>query len=419
MAQIRNVIFAAGLASFAAGSTQADNWPQFRGPNRDGISAETGLLRTWPEAGPQVLWTLPLCEGYAGAAVFDGKVYINDYDQKAGKWILLCLSLADGKELWRVEEAKKIRRNHGITRTVPATDGKYVFAMDPKCVFHCIDVETHKEVWRKDLVAEYKTTIPEWYNGQCPLIEKDRVLIAPGGTALVVAFDKATGKPLWETPNPDPKTIRMSHASLMPAEIAGVRQYLYCTLGGPLGVSAADGKLLWSFPWKFNVAVPTSPLAVGGDKVFMTSCYEADTVMIQIKKDGEKFTAEKVWSQTSNEWNSEVHTPILWKEHLFAVGKKERGLFTCLDLAGKQVWTSREKAGFGLGGYIMADGLIFVLEGDTGVLRLLEANTGGYKELAKAAVLSGHDVWAPPALSDGRLLIRDMTKMVCLKVGAK
>jgi outer membrane protein assembly factor BamB len=205
----------------------------------------------------------------------------------------------------------------------------------------------------------------------------------------------------------------------MPAEIGGVKQYLYSTLKGPLGISADDGKLLWSFKWKFNVAVPTSPLHIGDGRIFLTSCYEADTAMIRVTRDGETFKAEQVFMLPANDWNSEVHTPIVFEQHLFAVGKKKRGLFTCLDLAGKRVWTSEGRAHFGLGSYLLADGMFFVLEGDTGVLRLIEANTTGYKELANTHVLSGHDVWAPMALSDGRLLIRDMAQMVCLDVSGK
>ncbi len=403
--------------SMSAGQAVGDDWPQFRGPDRTAISAETGLLHKWPDGGPKVLWTTEVCEGYAAAAVYGNRVYLNDYDRKAKEWLIRCLSLADGRELWRFSEKKRIRPNHGITRTTPAVDGKYVFSLDPKCVFHCLDANTGKELWRISLVQKYKATIPPWYAGQCPLIEPDRVIIATGGEALLVAFDKSTGQPIWETPNP--KGWLMTHASVMPATIDGVKQYLYCTLRGPLGVSAEDGALLWSFPWKFNVAVPTSPLAIGDGRVFLTSCYESITVMIRVERDGGVFIAKEVFSFPENEWNSEVHTPILYRDHLFAVGKKRRGLFTCLDLTGRQVWTSEGKSSFGLGSYILADGMFFILEGKTGMLRLLDANATEYRELDSAQVLSGHDVWAPMALAHGKLLIRDLTKMVCLEVSEK
>ena len=199
--------------------------------------------------------------------------------------------------------------------------------------------------------------------------------------------------------------------SVMPATIGGVKQYLHNTMKGPLGVAADDGRVLWHFPWKFNIAVPVSPLVVGDELVFLTSCYEAESVMIRVVRDGEKFNVEKVFAFGPEVWNSETHTPIVYQDHFFAVGKKRRGLFTCLNFDGNQVWTSMDKASFGLGSYILADGMFFILEGKTGVLRLLEANTSEYRELDSAAILSGHDVWAPLALADGKLVIRDMTKM--------
>ncbi len=412
----RYIVMVGCVLTAASQAVTGDNWPQFRGPNRDAISQETGLLRKWPDGGPRILWTVEVCEGYASAAVYGDRVYFNDYDRDAKAWLMRCVSLADGKELWRFSEPKRIRPNHGITRTTPAVDGTYVFSLDPKCVFHCLDARTGRQLWRKSLVKEYHTTIPAWYAGQSPLLESDRVIIAPGGDAIMVAFDKASGEPIWETPNPEGRF--MAHASVMPATIGGVKQYLYCTLKGPVGISAEDGKLLWSFPWKFNVAVPVSPVHIGDGRIFLTSCYEAETVMIRVERNGDEFRARKVFSFPSSVWNSETHTPIVYQNHLFGVGKKRRGLFTCLDLDGRQVWTSEGKASFGLGSYILADGMFFLLEGKTGKLRLLDADATEYRELESAQVLSGHDVWAPLALAHGKLLVRDLTKMVCLDVAA-
>jgi outer membrane protein assembly factor BamB len=185
-----------------------------------------------------------------------------------------------------------------------------------------------------------------------------------------------------------------------------------------MGVDAADGKLLWFFPWKFNVAVPCSPLAVGDGRIFLTSCYQAETVMIRVRRESDAFTAEKVFSLGENGWNSETHTPILHREHMYAVGKKRRGLFTCLGLDGNEVWTSDKQAAFGLGNYILADGMFYILEGKTGTLRLLDAEADEYRELDSAQLLEGPDVWTPMALSDGRLVLRDMTRIICIEVGA-
>ncbi len=411
----RHSLAAVCTAAMLAATAVAEDWPQFRGPRRDNTSSETGLMRKWPPGGPRVLWSVEACQGYSSAAIVGGLVYFNDYDEEANQWLVRCLTLSEGKEVWRFKEKRRIRANHGITRAAPAVDGRYVFSLDPKCVFHCLEAATGKEVWRKNLVKEYKTRIPPWYNGQCPLIEPDRVIIAPGGEALVVAFDKATGQEIWRTPNPEGWPL--AHASLMPATLGGAKQYLWCTLFGPLGVSAQDGALLWFFPRKFNVAVAPSPVAIGDDRVFMTAGYEAGSVMVRVRNQEGRFTAESVFDWADAEWNSEVHTPILFQDHMFAVGRKKRGLLTCLDFDGRQIWDSQGHAAFELGSYILADGMLFILEGKTGMLRLLEANTSEYRELDSAQVLHGHDVWGPMAISNGKLLLRDMSKLVCIEVG--
>jgi outer membrane protein assembly factor BamB len=355
-----------------------------------------------------------VAQGYAAAAIVSGRVYHHDYDEQKSEWCAKCRSLADGKLIWQFREAREIRPNHAITRTVPAVDGRFMLSLDPKAVLHCLDVKTGKQVWRKSLVAEYKATIPPWYNGQNPLQEEERIIVATGGDAILVALDKATGKEIWRTPNP--RKLLMSHCSVMPATLGGVRQYLYGTLNGPLGVSASDGKLLWEFPRRFNVCVAPSPVAVDAERVFMTGSYDAGSVMVRVHRVGDAFKAETVFDMKNNEWNSEVHTPVVHKGHMFAVGKKKRGLFTCLSFDGKEVWTSEGKASFGLGSYFLADGMFFVMDGDSGKLRLIEASTTGYNELASAQVLTGQEVWAPMALSGGRLVLRDLSRMVCVDV---
>ena len=408
-------LVAAGLVLFAATSASAADWPQFRGPDRDGVSKETGLLRSWPDGGPEVLWTTTVGQGYAAPAIVAGRVYINDYDEATSEFLVRCLDLADGKELWRFKEMRRIRPNHGITRSVPAVDGKTVFSLDPKATLHALDAATGEERWRKDFVHDYGSKIPPWYNGQNPLLGKDTVIVAPAGTeALLVALDRTTGEEHWRTPNPE--GWQLSHASPMPAKLGGVDQILFSVLQGTVGVSATDGKLLWHFPYKFNVSVSPSPVAIDGDRVFVTAAYDSGGAMFRVARKGETWTTEELFTHPPDSWNSECQTPILHDGHLFAVGKKRRGLFTCLGMDGKQVWTSDGHASFGLGSFLLADGMFFILDGDTGMLYLLEADTKEYHELASAQVLAGHDVWAPPALSNGRLIVRDLEKMVCLKV---
>jgi len=191
-----------------------------------------------------------------------------------------------------------------------------------------------------------------------------------------------------------------------------------------VGIAAADGALLWSIPFAAKMAACPSPLSIGDGRVFITSGYEAGSMMIQVEKGAAGFTAKKLYDLTAAQFNSEVHTPILYQNHLFAVGSKTRGRFTCLGLDGKPVWQSPVVSGdpaatrtFELGAFLLADKMFFVLDGKTGMLRLIEASTTQYKELANAQILSGEEVWGPMALSNGRLIIRDMSQMVCLQVG--
>jgi outer membrane protein assembly factor BamB len=413
------ITIAAGIACAAL---WGGDWTQFRGPNRDNISPESGLLRTWPQAGPKVLWKTAVCEGYAGAAIKAGRIYLNDYNLSKKEHWVRCLSLSDGKDLWGWSYPVDIRPNHGITRTVPAVGQKLVFSLDPKCRLHALDAQTGKLVWQKNLIQEYKATIPGWYAGQNPLLDGDRVLVATGGAALAVAFDQATGKEIWRAPNPG--NDLMSHSSVMPAVIGGVKQYVYLSMKGLHGISAADGKLLWSTPFAVRMAAAPSPVVIGDGRIFVTCGYDVGSMMYRVEKGPGGFTIQKLYELTSAEFNSEVHTPVLFRNHLFAVSSKSRGRLTCLNLDGRVVWQSPVASGnpeatrtFELGGFILADGMFFILDGRSGILRMVEAGTAAYKELASVQILAGGDVWGPPALSEGRLVVRDMSQMVCLQVG--
>jgi len=407
-----------GLASTPAA---AQDWPQFRGPNRDNVaSRETGLLRAWPAGGPRVLWKVPVAEGYAGAAIKGDRLYINDYNVQKGEHWVRCLSMATGKDLWGWSYPVAIRPNHGITRTVPVVGEKLVFSLDPKSRLHALDALTGKLVWQKNLIQEYKATIPGWYVGQNPLLDGNRLIIATGGDALVVALDQATGKEIWRSPNP--ANDAMSHSSVMPATIGGVKQFLYLTMNSIVGVNAADGKQLWSSPFQAKIAAPVSPVSIGDGRIFVTSGYDAGSGMYQVEKTATGFSIKKLYSLTSAQFNAEVHTPVLFKNHLFAVSGKSRGRFTSLNLDGTITWqsplgTTEQARTFELGGFTLADGLFFILDGRSGILRLVDATANEYKELASAQVLEAGDVWGPPVVSNGRLIIRDMTHMVCLQVG--
>ena len=228
------------------------SWPRFRGERFDGIG-EPGvpLARQWPATGPPVLWSIELGEGHAGAAVRDGRVFVLDYDRPAAADAVRCLSLADGREIWRFSYPVDVKRNHGMSRTVPAVSDKYLVALGPKCHVSCLDPASGKAYWLVDLVRQFGATVPPWYAGQCPLIDGDRAILATGGDALLVALDCQTGRVVWKSPNP--RRWTMTHSSIMPMEFAGRRMFVYCGKGGVAGVSADDGSILWdTTEWKIS-----------------------------------------------------------------------------------------------------------------------------------------------------------------------
>jgi len=396
----------------AAASDLPGAWPQFRGAKGDNIAADgVALARQWKSA-PKQLWSVDLGEGYAGAAVRDGRVYILDYDPDAKADALRCLSLADGKEIWRFTYPVKIKRNHGMSRTVPTLAGDYVVTFGPKCHVACVETATGKFVWGLDLVKDFGATVPEWYAGQCPLVDGDRVILGVGSDALLMAVELATGKVVWKTPNPN--DWKMTHSSVVPMDFAGKRQYVYVASGGVVGVNAADGALLWETDaWKISIAAVPTPVLVGDGRLFLSGGYNSGSMMLRLKEDNGKIVPEPVFRLKPTEFGAAQQTPILFDGHLYGV--RPDGQLCCLDLNGKLRWTSGAAARFGLGPFVIGGGLIYALN-DDGTLTLAEASPAGYRRLAQARVIEGHDCWAPMALTHGRLLARDLTKMVCLDV---
>lgn len=392
-------------------------WPQFRGPNRNGMAIEPAKLsRDWKTSPPRELWSLDVGEGYAGVAVHAGRVYLLDYDRDAKQSALRCLSLADGKEIWRFSYPLTIKRYHGMTRTVPAVTEKFVVALDSKCNVLCLDAASGELKWSVSLVREFGATVPEWYAGQCPLVEGDKVILAPGGKdALVIALDLATGKPLWQTPNT--RGWKMTHSSIMPMDFAGRRLYVYCASKGVVGVDAKGGKLLWETPdWKISIATVPSPLPLPDGKIFLTGGYGAGSLMLQLEDKDGKLTTKALFKLPPEVFGATQHTPILKDGYLY--GARADGRFVCLGLDGKVVWASGPGETFGLGSFLIADDLIFALN-DSGKLRLMEASPSRFNLLGESQPLTNRESWAPMALAGNRLLLRDLTRLVCLDVSAK
>ena len=391
-------------------------WPQFRGVLRDGVARDPGkLAREWEGGSPKVMWSVAVGEGYAGPAVRSGRVYLMDYDREARSDALRCLSLGDGQELWRFQYPVPVKRNHGMSRTVPALYSNLVVAIGPKCHVVCLDATSGELKWGLDMVTEFGAKVPEWYTGQCPLVEEDRVILAPGGKdALLLAVEAETGKVVWRSPNP--RNWKMTHSSIVTMEWGQRRFYLYCASGGVVAVDARDGSLLWDTPdWKISIATVPSPVPLPDGRIFLSGGYNAGSMMLQLEETDGRIVPKVLYRLKPEVFGATQQTPILLGRHLYGI--RPDGDLVCLDLGGKVLWASGVGTRFGLGPFLAADGLIYALD-DAGRLTLAEATPASYRQLGQKQVLDGTDAWGPMALVGTRLLARDLTRLVCLEVGS-
>jgi len=397
-------------------------WPRFRGANFDATSTEDfSPARTWPSNGPDIVWSIDVGEGFAGPAILAGRVYLMDYNREQQADVVRCLSLDDGRDIWRYSYPVKVKRDHGMSRTVPAVTEQYVVTMGPKCHVTCLNSMTGEFHWMFNLVREFDTKVPRWYTAQCPLIEKGRAIITPAGTVLMMAVDCETGETIWETPNPDGWV--MTHSSIVAMEFNGRRIYVYCggnqIKGGVVGVSAEDGSIQWkNEEWKVRFNVPT-PVVVGDDRLFLSAGYgqyELGCAMLRLTETDGNITTQLEFLHPTEIFGSIQQTPIFYEGYLYGV--RLDGQLVCLDLEGNIVWTSTSANKFGNGPYSIVNGLIYIMN-DKGELTLAQASPSGYLPLAHAKVLDGHESWGPIAFASGRLIVRDTQRMICLDVSEK
>jgi len=410
-----------GLFTRLAGmpSSSSGEWGGFRGKYSDNISYEKVSLKSRiNESDPPVLWSIKLGEGYAGAAIRNGRVYILDYDTKSQSDVLRCFSFDEGSEIWRRSYRMPLRRNHGYSRTVPAVSEKYAVTIGPKGQVLCADALNGEFKWGLDLETAFKTEVPLWYAGQCPLIDSQEAVIAPGGSALFAGVDLETGKVNWQTPNND--NFEMSHSSVIPMTFYNKRMFIYCAIGGMTAVSAEDGdrgSILWQTKEWTQAVICPSPVKVMEDRILVTAGYGAGSMMFQVLKDEKGFFIKKLFSMDKSVFACEQQTPVFYKGRLFTVMPNDAGelnrQLVCLSADGKRLWNSGMQKRFGLGPFVIADDKIFVLD-DDGVLTIAEAGSDKYSELARVKILPGTESWGPIAVAGGRMILRDYNKMMCL-----
>ncbi len=396
------------LACFAAPMSRAADWPQFLGPQRNSTSTETGLLQTWDEKGPPVLWQRNVGEGYSSPVISGDRLIL--FHRVGDEEIVECLEAASGKELWKHREATNYRdplsKGDGPRSTPLISEGR-VYTLSPNGRLQCLKLTGGEKVWQRELLIDYDVPRSYFGVGTSPILERGRLLINVGGRdAGIVALDKDSGKEVWKVSQDG-----ASYSSPVAAEIDGLRHVVFFTRQGIVSVDPESGNVRFSKRWRsrMDASVNAATPVVADNLLFFTACYETGAILVQVKKD----SIEEVWS---NDRSLSCHfsTPVYQNGFLYGFdGQQESGTeFRCIEAkSGKVQWS---KEGFGCASMILADGNLIVLS-ENGELVLVECKSAKYHEKARATVLTG-PCRANMALANGRLYARDNEKLVCWKL---
>lgn len=383
----------------------AADWPQFLGPQRNGVSTESGLLQTWDDKGPPTLWKKEIGEGYSAPVVAGERLIL--FHRVGDEEVVECLDAANGKEVWKHAEATSYRDPLGKgdgPRSTPLFFGERVYTLGPGGRLSCLKLADGAKVWQRELLKDYNVPRSYFGVGTSPIVEGGRILVNVGGRdAGIVAFDKDDGKEVWKATEDG-----ASYSSPVAADIDGVRHVLFFTRQGIVSLDPSNGHVRFSKRWRSraDASVNAATPVVAADVAFFTACYETGAIAARVKKDG----VEELWS---NDRSLSCHfsTPVYRDGCLYGFdGRQEAGTeMRCVELkTGKVHWS---KEGFGCGSMLVVEGRLLVLS-ESGELLLVECNRDKYHEKARAAVLTG-PCRAPMALANGRLYARDNKKLVC------
>ena len=413
----------------------ADDWPQYRGPNRDDVSAEAGLLQTWSAEGPPLLWTYSAAGiGYSGPAIVGDRLYITGGRGETEHLIALDLStVKDGAaaEAWSTPIGTTFqwegnRWSAGPSST-PTIDGQLVYALGGNGDLLCASVADGKEVWRKNLPSDLEAQVnpigggPKnlgWGFTWSPLVDGDRLVCVPGGPkGTLAALDKKSGNVLWRSTD---LTDQAAYTSPMLAEFGGIRQYVVLTNLGVAGIAAEDGRVVWKYPRRYSTEVVNSPI-IRGDLVFVTVGAGQGCDLFRVKQEGGKFEAQTIYSN-KNMTNHHGNT-VLVDEHIF--GFSEGKGWSCLNLAdGEVAWSERRK--FPAGALTYAGGHFYCYSENDGTCVLIEPDTKIWKEAGRLKIPKQSSqrkpngkIWTPPVVANGRLYLRDQELLFCYDVKAK
>ncbi len=388
----------AAAAQSQTPTTGGGDWPRFLGPKGDGISTETGINKNWAAKPPKPLWKVDLSDnGYAGPAVAGGKVFIIDH--RGSQDIVRALDLKTGSEVWAFPYEDTSGANYGYARSTPTISGGKVYTISRLGVVHCLDAAGGKKIWSRDVCADFGSQRPSWDLAGSPVIDGDRVVLAPGGrNAAIVALNKETGATVMQGGG-DTQT---GYATPVVATINGVKQYITFAAKAVIGVAAASGAKLWSAPWETSYDVNAATPIVIGNSVFITSGYGKGCALVDVAQSG----ATIRWQ--SRDLVARFNTPVLWKGMIYGIG--EPGNMVCLDpMSGQTKW---KQSGFEWGGLVLVDGVLIGLDGRTGACVMVKASPDSYQELGRFTPLGGQS-WTAPIIAQGRLIVRNLKAIAC------
>ena len=415
---------ALSFAASALVSTQclAADWPQYRGPQGDGVSTENLSIKAFPASGPKVLWKVPMRNGFSSLAVVGNRVYtqVNRDGDGGAREVLVALDAANGQELWFADigsgkydgggdsGAEDNKGGDGPRSTPTVNDGK-VYVFNQYLMLYCLDASTGRTNWSKDLKKEHAGRNIGWKNAASVVIDGDLVFVGGGGPGeSLLGLNKTSGDVVWKA-----QDELITHASPVVATIQGVRQVIFFMQSGLVSVNVKDGQALWKFPFRYNVSAASSPV-VAGDVVYCSAGYGVGGGACKITKTGDAFTATELYKvggdkKIANHWS----TPVVDNGYLYGMfGFKAygQGPLKCVELATGQVkW---EQPGFGAGNVLAVNGQIVALS-DKGVVVVVKATPDAYTEITRAQVIIGK-CWSTPALSDGRLYVRSTKEGACI-----
>jgi outer membrane protein assembly factor BamB len=383
----------------------AADWPQWRGPQRDGISRETGLLDAWPAGGPRQIWqTQGLGRGYSAFAIVQGRIFTQG--QRGDRQFVLALDADTGKRLWETPTGPAFPQDRGDgPRGTPTVDGDRLFAMAGEGTLVSLDAQTGSVLWRMNVVEKFGGRVPHWGVSESPLVDSSNLIVTPGGPgAAIVALDKKTGNLVWKSQS-DPA----GYSSAIAAEVGGIRQIIVFTAEGVVGLRASNGALLWKYDRVSNrTANIATPIFQNGF-VFLSSAYGTGCALLKLTAEGETVNASEVYF--SREMQNHYSTSVVVDGNAYGFSN---AILTAMNLeTGRVAWRDRS---VGKGSVTYADGKLYLLSED-GVVGLAEATPAGYKEKSRFQIPQGaFPTWTPPVISGGRLYLREQDNLYCYDI---